>query len=306
MNTLLPIPPVEPALSSERPGAPPHYLRLDTDTHGELPVLAPATLIRGRASEALDLLPAECVRTVVTSPPYWSLRDYETGDSFGRDDSLTDYLGSIVADFRKLRRVLTDDGTVWLNIGDAYTSGNRRYRAPDRKNRARAMSVRPRTPRGLKPKDLIGLPWRLAFALQDDGWWVRSEVIWHKPNAHPESVGDRPTKAHETVFLLSKSQDYFYDTTAVREVNDRRLRTVWRIPTQPRRARIPGEEHPAPMPIHLAHRCVMLTSKPGDIVLDPYAGSGTTLLAAEQLRRRWIGIEIKAEYVHLIERRLDI
>ena len=121
MNTLLPIPPVEPALSSERPGAPPHYLRLDTDTHGELPVLAPATLIRGRASEALDLLPAECVRTVVTSPPYWSLRDYETGDSFGRDDSLTDYLGSIVADFRKLRRVLTDDGTVWLNIGDAYT-----------------------------------------------------------------------------------------------------------------------------------------------------------------------------------------
>ena len=102
--------------------------------------------------------------------------------------------------------MLHKDGTVWLNVGDAFTSGNRRYRAPDRKNRARAMGVRPPTPKGLKPKDLIGLPWRLAFMLQEAGWWLRSEVIWHKPNAHPESVRDRPTKAHETMFLLSKSQ----------------------------------------------------------------------------------------------------
>ena len=243
---------------------------------------------------------------MVTSPPYWSLRDYDVGDPFGRDDTLRDYVASIVADFRKLRRVLKGDGTVWLNVGDAYTSGNRRYRAPDRKNRARAMSVRPRTPHGLKPKDLIGLPWRLAFALQDDGWWVRSEVIWYKPNAHPESVGDRPTKAHETVFLLSKDQDYYYDVTAVRGTNDRRLRTVWDIPTRPRRrGQIPDDDHPAPMPINLAQRCVTLTSEPGDVVLDPYAGSGTTLLAAAQLRRRWVGIELKAEFVRLIERRMS-
>ena len=163
-------------------------------------------LICGDARRSLRLLPDGCVQTVVTSPPYWSLRDYATENQIGRNDVLSDYITSIVSMFAELRRVLRDDGTVWLNVGDAFTSGNRRYRAPDRKNRARAMTVRPPTPHGLKPKDLIGVPWRLAFALQEAGWWLRSEVIWHKPNAHPESVRDRPTKAHETVFLLSKSQ----------------------------------------------------------------------------------------------------
>ncbi len=306
VTTLFPIESTEPAALKDTQGDhTPRYLRLDAATDRELSVLPATALIRGRASEALDLLPAESVRTVVTSPPYWSLRDYEIGDAFGRDDTLRDYVGSIVADFRKLRRVLKEDGTVWLNIGDAYTSGNRRYRAPDRKNRARAMSVRPRTPRGLKPKDLIGLPWRVAFALQEDGWWMRSEVIWHKPNAHPESVADRPTKAHETVFLLSKDQDYYYDVNAVRGANDRRLRTVWDIATSPRRrGEFPDDDHPAPMPIGLARRCVTLTSEPDDVVLDPYAGSGTTLLAAAQLQRRWIGIELKEEFVRLIERRM--
>lgn len=306
MTTLFPIESTEPAAPGDTQGDhSPRYLRLDAETDGALSALPATALIRGRAAEALDLLPAESVRTVVTSPPYWSLRDYEVGDAFGRDDTLRDYVDSIVADFRKLRRVLKEDGTVWLNIGDAYTSGNRRYRAPDRKNRARAMSVRPRTPRGLKPKDLIGLPWRVAFALQEDGWWIRSEVIWYKPNAHPESVADRPTKAHETVFLLSKNQDYYYDVNAVRGANDRRLRTVWDIATSPRRrGEFPDDDHPAPMPIGLARRCVTLTSEPDDMVLDPYAGSGTTLLAAAQLRRRWVGIELKEEFVRLIERRM--
>ena len=294
--------PVPPAELAKRT---PRYLRLDAETDAALPVLPDATLIHGRASAALELLPAKSVRTVVTSPPYWSLRDYDSGEPFGRDDALGDYVESIVSDFRMLRRVLKGDGTVWLNIGDAYTSGNRRYRAPDRKNRARAMSVRPRTPRGLKPKDLIGVPWRVAFALQNDGWWVRSEVIWHKPNAHPESVADRPTKAHETVFLLSKEQDYYYDLHAVRGANGRRLRTVWDIPTSPRRRhQLPDDDHPAPMPINLAHRCVTLTTEPGDVVLDPYAGSGTSLVAAAQLQRRWVGIELKSEFVRLIERRM--
>lgn len=267
--------------------------------------LARSVLIRGHAVCALELLPEQSIRTVVTSPPYWSLRDYEIEQQIGCDESLDDYIIGIVETFDKVRRVLTADGTVWLNVGDAYTSGNRRYRAPDKKNRARAMAVRPPTPDGLKPKDLIGLPWRLAFALQNAGWWLRSEVIWNKPNAHPEPVRDRPTKAHETVFLLSKSQRYYYDVDAVRGPNNRQLRTTWDIPTEPRKRSNDGlGDHPAVMPATLAQRCVKVTSKPGDFVLDPYAGSGTTLLAAQHLGRRWVGIELKPAFVDLIHRRL--
>ncbi len=268
--------------------------------------LAESVLIQGHANRALDLLPERSVQTVVTSPPYWSLRDYEIDHQIGRDESLEDYIGNLVTTFGKIRRVLKPDGTVWLNVGDAYTSGNRRYRAPDKKNRARAMTVRPPTPDGLKPKDLIGLPWRLAFALQSAGWWLRSEIIWNKPNAHPESVRDRPTKAHETVFLLSKSQDYRYDVDAVRGPNGRRLRTAWDIPTEPRKRCFgPLDDHPAVMPATLARQCVELTSKVGSVVLDPFAGSGTTLLAAQYLRRRWVGIELKPAYIDLMQRRLE-
>ncbi len=286
-------------------GAPRSYRRYDLPRAEPVRDLDRPVLLCGRAEDGLDLLPDRSVQTVVTSPPYWSLRDYDVDDQIGRNDALTDYVKSIVTTFDKVRRVLTDDGTVWLNVGDSYTSGNRRYRAPDRKNRARAMRVRPPTPEGLKPKDLIGVPWRLAFALQDAGWWLRSEVIWHKPNAHPESVRDRPTKAHETVFLLSKNKDYVYDVDAVRGPNDRRLRTVWDINTEPRRRDDCGvEDHPAVMPLTLAAQCVTITSKPGDVVLDPYAGSGTTLLVARALERRWAGIELNPAFVGLIERRL--
>ena len=245
------------------------------------------------------------MQTVVTSPPYWSLRDYDVANQTGRDDGLHDYLADIVAAFDEVKRVLRNDGTVWLNAGDVYTSGNRRYRAPDRKNRARAMDVRPPTPKGLKPKDLIGVPWRMALMLQEAGWWIRSEVVWHKPNAHPESVGDRPTKAHETVFLLSKSQNYYYDVDAVRGPNGRRLRSVWDIPTEPvKRQNGDADDHPAMMPMTLAHRCVSITSQKDSVVLDPYAGSGTTLLAAQELGRRWVGVELNPAFVDLIERRL--
>ena len=268
--------------------------------------LAQSVLIQGHALDALDLLPESSIQTVVTSPPYWSLRDYDVDRQIGCDESLADYLAGIVKTFEKVRRVLRADGTVWLNVGDAYTSGNRRYRAPDKKNRARAMSMRPLTPDGLKPKDLIGLPWRLAFALQDAGWWLRAEIIWSKPNAHPESVRDRPTKAHETVFLLSKNQDYYYDVGAVRGPNGRRLRTTWEIPTEPRKQdNGVSDDHPAVMPATLAQRCVRMTSRPGDFVLDPYAGSGTTLLAAQCLGRRWVGIELKPAFIDLMQRRLE-
>ena len=280
------------------------YHRL-TDRSQSVSTITGSLLICGDALRALRLLPDASVQTVLTSPPYWSLRDYRIEDQIGRDDTLDSYIRSIVGAFEEVRRVLRPDGTVWLNVGDSYTSGNRRYRAPDRKNRARAMQVRPRTPEGLKPKDLIGVPWRLVFALQDAGWWVRSEVIWYKPNAHPESVRDRPTKAHETVFLLSKEQNYYYDIVAIPGPNGRRLRSVWEIPTEPiKRADGHEDDHPAMMPLTLARQCVAITSNPDSIVLDPYAGSGTTLLAAEQLGRRWVGIELNPSFADLIERRL--
>lgn len=281
------------------------YLRID-DLDATYDVTSSCSLLFcGDAEQVLERLPTETVQTVVTSPPYWSLRDYEVDDQTGRDDSLQDYLADIVAAFDELKRVLRKDGTVWLNTGDVYTSGNRRYRAPDRKNRARAMQIRPPTPKGLKPKDLIGVPWRLALMLQEAGWWVRSEVIWHKPNAHPESVGDRPTKAHETVFLLSKSQNYYYDVDAVRGPNGRRLRTVWDIPTEPiHRQNGDADDHPAMMPMTLARRCISITTREDSVVLDPYAGSGTTLLAAQELGRRCIAIELNSAFVDLMERRL--
>lgn len=294
-----------PVGESGQPRRPASYLRLQVGSSPPLEAFAKSALVWGHAEAALGLLPSGSVQTVVTSPPYWSLRDYHVADQIGCNDGLGDYIKSLVVAFDQVRRVLTDTGTVWLNVGDSYTSGNRKYRAPDRKNRARAMSVRPPTPAGLKPKDLIGVPWRLAFALQDAGWWVRSEVIWYKPNAHPESVRDRPTKSHETIFLLSKSKDYLYDVSAVRGPNGRRLRTVWDINTEPRRRQAGGiDDHPAVMPMTLARRCIMITSRPGDVVLDPYAGSGTTLLAAQELGRKWVGIELKPEYVDLIESRM--
>ena len=251
------------------------HVRIDDLDRAPFDEVPESLLLCGDAQEALALLPDGAVQTVLTSPPYWSLRDYQVEDQIGRNDNLSSYIESIVGAFEEIRRVLRDDGTVWLNVGNSYTSGNRRYRAPDRKNRARAMQVRPSMPEGLKPKDLIGVPCRLAFALQDVGWWVRSEVIWYKPNAHPESVRDRLTKAHETVFLLSKRKDYYYDIDAIRGPRGRRLRTVWELPTEPvkRSNGRSGDDHPAMMPASLARRCIAITSRDESIVLDPYAGS---------------------------------
>ncbi len=286
--------------------ATPGYTRIDNLDRKPFTSIDENLLFCGDAKKSLALLPSESVQTVLTSPPYWSLRDYEVEDQTGCDDSLESYVASVMDVFEEVRRVLRTDGTVWLNVGDVYTSGNRRYRAPDRKNRARAMDVRPPTPEGLKPKDLIGIPWRLAFGLQEAGWWLRSEVIWHKPNAQPESVQDRPTKAHETVFLLSKEQDYHYTIGAVCGPGGRRLRTVWDLPTKPlRRPANWSADHPAMMPLSLARQCMAMTVRQNCVVLDPYAGSGTSLIVARELGCRWVGAEIKPNYVDLIEHRVS-
>jgi DNA modification methylase len=257
----------------------------------------------GDALQVLAGLPPRLCRTAVTSPPYWGLRDYESAGQIGSEDNVDDYVDKLVRVFRELRRVLTDDGTFWLNIGDSYTSGGRTWRAPDKKNPARAMSYRPPTPEGLKPKDLVGVPWRVAMALQADGWYLRSEIIWHKPNPHPESVKDRPTRAHETIFLLTKNEDYFYDHRAVREkgVNGkpRNRRSVWTVQSEP-----VNEAHFATFPTKLVEPCLLAGSQVGDFVIDPFLGSGTTGVVAALHGRNFIGIELKPDYVEIATKRL--
>jgi DNA modification methylase len=242
-------------------------------------------------------------RTSITSPPYWGLRDYDTSGQIGSEGNVNDYVLKLTDVFRELRRVLTDDGTLWLNLGDCYTSGGRTWRAPDKKSPARAMSYRAPTPDGLKPKDLVGVPWRVAMSLQADGWYLRSEIIWHKPNALPESVKDRPTRAHETIFLFSKNEDYFYDYEAIREKGSsgqlRNRRSVWSVRTEPFNG-----AHFATFPPKLIEPCVLAGSKENDYVIDPFFGSGTTGLIADLYKRNFLGIELKADYVKLAKKRL--
>ncbi len=259
-----------------------------------------STVAVGDAFAVLADMPDETVRTVITSPPYWSLRDYTIPGQLGLEDDPDDYVGSLVRVFDEVRRVLVKDGVMWLNIGDSYTSGGRTWRAPDKKNPMRAMATRPPTPKGLKPKELVGIPWRLAFALQAAGWYLRSDVIWRKPNAMPESVKDRPTRSHEYLFMFTKSERYFYDRAAVPEVNGRNLRTVWDVNTQP----LP-EAHFATFPPELVDRCIRTTSEVGDTVLDPFLGSGTAAVVAIENHRAFLGIELNPEYVKIARQRIS-
>jgi site-specific DNA-methyltransferase (cytosine-N4-specific) len=261
--------------------------------------LAESTIFEGDALATLERLPSESCQCIVTSPPYWGLRDYDMDDQVGLERTLPEFINSLCAVFREARRVLRNDGVLWVNIGDGYTSGNRRWRAPDKKNPARAMSVRPDTPEGLKPKDLQGIPWRLAFALQDDGWYLRADLIWNKPNAMPESVRDRPTRSHEYLFMLTKSEKYFYDKGAVIEPNGRNLRSVWNLHTKG----FPGA-HFATFPPKLVEPCVRASTRPGDYVLDPFFGSGTVGIVAQELDRQYVGIELNPAYVSMAAERL--
>jgi site-specific DNA-methyltransferase (adenine-specific) len=259
-------------------------------------------IIQGDALAELRNLTSESVRCIVTSPPYWGLRDYEIEGQIGLEDDIDDYISHLTRVFDEAKRVLRPDGTLWLNIGDGYTSGNRGWRAPDKKNPARAMDVRPVTPTGLKPKDLLGIPWRLAFSLQQEGWFLRSDIVWHKPNAMPESVKDRPTRCHEYVFLFSKNEKYLYNREAVTEKNGsgaRNRRTVWSINTRP----FP-EAHFATFPPELVEPCILAGSDEGDTVLDPFFGSGTVGDVCIRNRRRYVGIELNPEYIEIAQTRI--
>lgn len=267
-------------------------------------VLDDSVIFEGDVNHALQRLPSNSVQCVVTSPPYWGLRDYGIQGQIGLEDTLPQFLNRLVTIFNEVKRVLKEDGTLWLNIGDGYTSGNRGYRATDKKNPARAMNVRPDTPEGLKPKDLLGIPWRLAIALQDDGWYLRSDIVWHKPNAMPESVKDRPTRAHEYLFMLTKSEQYYYDYEAIKEIGLngklRNRRSVWDINTQAF-----AGAHFATFPPKLIEPCIRASSKQNDFVLDPFFGSGTVGVVCIQQHRKYVGIELHPEYVSMAADRLS-
>ncbi|GHU71353.1 hypothetical protein FACS189450_07230 [Spirochaetia bacterium] len=267
--------------------------------------LTDSLILEGDSLDLLRLMPSNFVQCAITSPPYWGLRDYGINGQIGLEPSLPQFINHLVAIFNEVKRVLRADGVLWLNIGDGYTSGNRGYRANDKKNPARAMSLRPETPEGMKPKDLQGIPWRLAFALQDDGWYLRSDIIWNKPNAMPESVKDRPTKAHEYIFMLTKSEQYYYNYEASKEIGlngrSRNRRSVWNINTQSFQ-----EAHFATFPPKLVEPCVLISSKPGDFVLDPFFGSGTVGVVCVQQKRKYVGLELNPEYVAIAANRLGL
>lgn len=340
----------------------------------------------------LDILPTlggGSVQTCVTSPPYWGLRDYGHDGQLGLEPTPEEYVARMVDVFREVHRVLRDDGTLWLNLGDSYCSapngnhgttstltskGQYQKHAP----RPHQSFRRDRKPVGgnphrpvptLKPKDLVGIPWRVAFALQADGWYLRQDIVWHKPNPMPESVQDRCTKAHEYIFLMTKSERYYFNAVAIAEplaygsverlsqpgledqhgservpgktngpmkavykkpytnqstkdyaagkaqdasatkarivdkilageLVTRNKRSVWTVTTKPF-----SGAHFATFPPDLIEPCILAGSKPGDVVLDPFFGSGTTGQVSEALGRQWIGIELNPEYEKLSRER---
>jgi DNA modification methylase len=297
-------------------------------------------VLHGDCRDVLRTLPDQSVQCVVTSPPYFGLRDYGVAGQIGLEPSPAEFVAEMVAVFGEVWRVLRDDGVCWLNLGDSYAA-NRPYQVSQSKHQTHdyGNSNASRVPDGLKPKDLIGIPWRVAFALQEAGWYLRRDVIWAKPNPMPESVTDRPTSSHEYLFLLTKRARYFYDAEAVREphtaeprapggynpakavgpmergghsqweskrtIEDsyhpggRNLRSVWTIATAPF-----SEAHFATFPPKLAETCILAGSRKGDTVLDPFGGAGTTGLVADRLQRDAVLIELNPDYVEIINRRV--
>lgn len=299
------------------------------------------TLHHGDALEVLRGLPDASVDCCVTSPPYFGLRDYGVEGQYGLESSPAEYVETMRALFAEVRRVLTDDGTLWLNIGDSYGRGSRPAAQPPQSMERGRKAGPARTQNGdslnLPNKSLQGVPWRVAFALQDLGWVLRQEIIWSKRSCMPEKVTDRPSRTHETVFLFSKNPHYWYDADAIRYDSDpeqvahneryakvyaaqadraattgqpgnnnsagiharpgrpgRNAPSVWHLSTTP----FP-DAHFATMPMTLAERAILAGCKPGGVVLDPFSGSGTTGLAATKHGRRYVGIDLSADYLDL-------
>lgn len=288
------------------------------------------TLYHGDALEVVRTLPSESVNCVVTSPPYFGLRDYGSDGQYGTEASPAEYVETMRALFSELRRALADDGTLWLNLGDSYYSGKGSPTQPDLKNEARRPASRSLDKPGQKwarPKNLLGIPWRVAFALQDDGWNLRNDIIWTKPNGMPDPARDRLGRKHEHVFLLTKSKKYYFDLDAIREPhtcdrqhgkgprsaggtgrNDSTHGTVntqghpsgknpgdvWSINT-----RAFPEAHFATFPPELARRCVLAGCPEGGTVLDPFSGSGTTGMVALEQGKKYIGIDLNSDYLDL-------
>lgn len=278
----------------------------DDEAPSERPApLTDGTILVGDTMTRLAEIPDGTFRCAVTSPPYWGLRDYGSEFQIGAEMDLNDYIERLVKTFSEVRRVLTDDGTFWLNIGDSFTSGGRTWRQADDKLPARGMNYRPPTPEGLKPKDLIGVPWKVAFALQADGWYLRTDVVWHKPNALPESVKDRPARCHEFLFMFSKNERYLYNYEAVKVPTDngkgtKARKSVWAVNTEA----FP-EAHFATFPTKLVEPCILAGSNPGDTVLDPFFGSGTVGEVSAKHGRHFVGCELNPEYVEIAVRRLE-
>jgi len=302
------------------------------------------TILFGDCKETLSAFLPKTARMCVTSPPYYGLRDYGGEEKqIGQENTPEEYIQNLVEVFRGVRDVLTDDGTLWLNIGDSYYN----YRpgkgqtypkqtvASNRQDLPEYSSKRGNKLDGYKEKDLIGIPWMLAFALRADGWYLRQDIIWHKPNPMPESVKDRCTKAHEYIFLLSKNRNYYYDHESIKEkavgerwggnkpinmnntkdtdnqfsgltrprkmVYDKRnKRSVWKVTTRPYK-----DAHFAVYPPELIIDCIKAGSEEGDCVLDPFMGSGTTAMVAKSLGRDYIGCELHEDYGNLIQKRIE-
>jgi DNA modification methylase len=295
-------------------------------------------ILQGDCIDVLRTLPDGIVNTCITSPPYYGLRDYGVEGQIGLEETPEAYVQRLVEVFREVRRVLRDDGTLWLNLGDSYASSGKcgnTYKTTDDKREKMGEKlfgggITKTLPPGLKPKDLIGIPWRVAFALQADGWYLRQDIIWHKPNPMPESVTDRCTKAHEYIFLLSKSKKYYFDNEAIKEesvepqrarekgngesavdtktrgydgncgnTGKRNKRDVWTVTTKPFK-----EAHFATFPEKLITPCVLAGCPENGIVLDPFMGSGTTALVAYKNNRNYVGCELNEEYIKLAEKRI--
>ncbi|MFN7453287.1 MAG: DNA-methyltransferase [Pseudobdellovibrionaceae bacterium] len=295
-------------------------------------------ILHGDCLVKMKELADNSVDCIVTSPPYWGLRDYGVSGQLGLEETHHKYIENLVLVFREARRVLKDEGTLWLNLGDSYNSGRNGGHSGGKNGISRTKAGPQKSgvnAPGLKPKDMVGIPWRVAFALQSDGWFLRQDIIWHKPNPMPESVRDRCTKAHEYIFLLSKSARYHFDSDAIKEATKeprgpgnvrpnhdpglrdgdnantrgslhkigprefRNKRSVWSVTTKGFKG-----AHFATFPPDLIEPCVLAGCPEGGVVLDPFFGAGTTGLVAIKNNRKYIGIELNKEYIEIAKRRI--